>query len=74
MPAHITKTHPVDGRVRTMRFDLLEQDEFERRYLMHRRGEITIDEAFPMLSRNAREFIKSGMTIDEWEKEYGNKV
>jgi hypothetical protein len=57
-----------------MRFDLLEQDEFERRYLMHRRGEITIDEAFPMLSRNAREFIKSGMTIDEWEKEYGNKV
>ncbi len=57
-----------------MRFDLLEQDEFERRFLMYRRGEITIDEAFPMLSRNAREFIKSGMTIDEWEKEYGNKV
>jgi len=57
-----------------MRFDLLEQDEFERRYLLYRRGEFTIDEAFPMLSRNAREFIKNGITIDEWEKEYGNKV
>jgi hypothetical protein len=74
MPAHITKTNPVNGRVRTMRFDLLEQDDFERRYLMYRRGEITIEEAFPMLSRNAREFVKNGITSEEWEKELENKT
>lgn len=74
MPARITKTHPINGKVRTMQFDLLEQDEFERRYLLYTRGEFTIDEAFSMLSKNARYFIKSGMTVDEWDKEYGGRV
>lgn len=74
MPAHITKTHPVTKQIRTMQFDLIEQDEFERRYLMVARGEFSLDEAFPMLSKNAKEFIKNGLTIDEWEKYYGNKV
>lgn len=71
MPAHITKTSPINNQVRTMQFDLLEQDEFERRYLMYSRGEVTIDEAFPMLSRNARYFIKSGVTLKEWDEYYG---
>ena len=74
MPARITKTNPINNQIRTMQFDLLEQDDFERRYLMYRRGEITLDEAYPMLSRDAREFIKNGVTLEEWEKYYGNRV
>lgn len=53
-----------------MQFDLLDQDEFERRYLMYSRGEFTIDEVFPMLSKNARYFIKSGLTLKEWDQHY----
>ena len=65
MPAHITKTSQYTGRVRTLRIPQYEQDEFERRYLMWKRGEFTIEEVFPDISRMALDFIKTGATKEE---------
>ena len=74
MPARITKTNPINNQIRTMQFDLLDQDDFERRYLMYRRGEITLDEAYPMLSRDARNFISCGLTLEEQDDYFGNNI
>ena len=71
MPARITKTSPFTDRTHTMEFDIYEQDEFESRLLAWRRGEKLIQEAFPELTDNAREFIKTGITAEEWVKYMG---
>lgn len=73
MPARITKTSPFTDRTYTMQFDLYDQDEFELRLLAWRRGDKLIQEAFPELSSDAREFIKSGITPDEWRKYMGEE-
>jgi hypothetical protein len=73
MPARITKTSPFTDRTHTMQFDLYDQDEFELRLLAWRRGDKLIQEAFPELSSDAREFIKSGVTPDEWRKYMGEE-
>jgi hypothetical protein len=73
MPARITKTSPFTDRVYTMQFDAYDQDEFELRLLAWRRGDKLIQEAFPELSSDAREFIKSGVTPDEWRKYMGEE-
>jgi hypothetical protein len=54
-----------------MEFDLYDQDEFELRLLAWRRGDKLIQEAFPELSSDAREFIKTGVTPAEWDKYMG---
>ena len=54
-----------------MEFAQYTPEEFERRYTAWRDGRMMIQEAFAELSGNGREFIKSGITHDEWEKESG---
>jgi uncharacterized ubiquitin-like protein YukD len=71
MPAKITKTSPFTNITRTMQFERYDQDEFDSRLLAWRRGEKLIQEAFPELSANAREFIKNGITTEEWDKYMG---
>jgi len=66
--AHITKTSLYTGKVRTLRIPQYEDIDFERRYLMWRRGEFTIEEVFPDLSRMALEFIRTGATKEELEE------
>jgi hypothetical protein len=56
-----------------MEFAAYDQDEFELRLLAWRRGEKLIQEAFPELSSDAREFIKSGITPLEWAKYMGEE-
>lgn len=73
MPARITKTSPFTKITRTMEFNRYEQDDFDTRLLAWRRGEKLIQEAFPELSNNAREFIKSGITSEEWDKYMGGE-
>jgi hypothetical protein len=73
MPARITKTSPFTDRVYTMQFEAYDQDEFELRLLAWRRGDKLIQEAFPELSSDAREFIKSGITPEEWRKYMGEE-
>lgn len=71
MPAKITKTSMLSGVTRTMEFKAYEQDEFDTRLLAWRRGDKLIQEAFPELSNSAREFIKTGITSEEWDKYMG---
>jgi len=73
MTARITKTSPFTNKLHTMEFAAYDQDEFELRLLAWRRGEKLIQEAFPELSDDAREFIKSGITPLEWAKYMGEE-
>lgn len=50
-----------------MQFPQYEQDEFEKRLIAWKKG-MLIQEAFPELSNNAREFILTGATQEEWDE------
>lgn len=71
MPARISKTSPFTDRVHTMEFSYYDQDEFDLRLLAWRTGDKLIQDAFPELSDDAREFIKTGITPEEWDKYMG---
>jgi len=73
MSARITKTSPFTNITRTMQFERYDQDDFDNRLLSWRRGERLIQDAFPELSSQAREFIKSGITSDEWDRYMGEE-
>ena len=51
-----------------MSFPQYEQDEFEQRMLAWKNKGLLIQEAFPEISENAREFILTGVTADEWDE------
>ena len=71
MPARITRTSPLTDIPHTMEFDLYDQQEFEVRYHAYQTGKVLIQDAFPELSDDAREFIKTGITPLEWAKYMG---
>jgi len=58
----ITNKSKVSGKIRSM--DLPVTEEQLNRYSS---GRLTIQDCFPNLSPDEREFIKSGITADEWE-------
>lgn len=68
MAARITRTSSLTGITRTLQFPQYDHDVFERRLLAYERGYMTLDEAFEDASPDAREFIRSGVTVEEWEK------
>lgn len=68
MAARITKTSSLTGITRTLQFPQYDHDDFERRLLSYERGHMTLDEAFEDASPDAREFIRSGVTPEEWQK------
>lgn len=71
MTARYTNTSMLTNITRTMEFKQYTQEEFERRFTAWRSGRLLIQEAFDKLSPDAREFIQTGITPDEWEKEFG---
>lgn len=54
-----------------MEFQQYTQEEFEQRYHAWRSGKLLIQEAFAELSADGREFVKTGITYDEWEQYFG---
>jgi len=72
MPATLTKKSAFSNKTRTMSFPQYEQDEFEKRMLAWKNG-MLIQDAFPNLSDNAREFILTGATADEWDEYFSEK-
>jgi len=70
MTSRITRTSILTNVTRTMEFSKYDQDEFDKRYIAYKKG-MLIQDAFPDLSNDAREFIISGITKEEWELEYG---
>jgi hypothetical protein len=72
MPARITKQSPLSDKWHTLLIEQYEQDEFERRYLAWNHGKMYIQDAFPDLTNGQREFIKTGITSEEWKKYIGD--
>lgn len=51
-----------------MEFPQYTVEEFEKRLLAYNNGHLLLQDAFPELSHSAREFIKSGITDEEWDE------
>ncbi len=58
------------GKWSNMEFDMSEE-EFSERYARWKKGEL-IQNAFPMLNADQREFIMTGVTPEEWKKYFGD--
>lgn len=71
MSAHLTRMSILTGKIATLHFPQFTQEEFERRLAAWERREFLIQEAFPELSADEREFILSGITPVEWNEEFG---
>lgn len=62
----ITRMSALTGVVNTQTLPL-SAEEFANRVLSWKDGAL-IQDAFPMLTADEREFIKTGITSDEWDK------
>ena len=62
----ITKTSPFSGKSKTIEIPMGEK-EYQIAVDKWHKGAM-IQEAFPMLTAGQREFIKTGITEEEWEK------
>ena len=49
----------------------LSHAEFEKRFTLWQSG-MLIQDAFPMLDAGQREFIKTGITPEEWDNMFGH--
>jgi len=49
----------------------MELDVTEAQLMRYSSGRFTLQDCFPNLSADEREFIKSGITADEWEETFG---
>ena len=58
----IKRTSPLTGIERTLEFDVTEEQ------MRAWQSGVLIQEAMPNLSADEREFIKSGITAEEWEE------
>ena len=58
----ITNKSQVSGKIRSMDLPVTEEQ-----MIRYQSGRFTIQDCFPNLSPDEREFIKSGITSEEWE-------
>jgi len=65
----ITRRSPFTGKVHQMEIPLSVL-EFSKREILWQTG-MLIQDAFPMLSAGEREFIKTGITPQEWDAMFG---
>lgn len=71
--ARITRKSMLTNIVRTMEIPEYDQNEFDNRIIAWENHECLIQEAFPNISLTVREFIMTGITDDEWNKEFGEQ-
>ena len=57
----------INNIPRTIEFPQYSQEEFEKRMIAWKNGNLLIQEAFDKVSANGREFILTGITGDEWD-------
>lgn len=62
----ITRISPFSGKVNSMDLDITE-DQIQAFTVG-----ATVQTAFPNLSADEREFIKTGITPEEWESHFGS--
>lgn len=65
----IARKSPFTGKVSQMNLPISEE-EFNRRATAWQNGTL-IQDAFPMLDASQREFIKTGITPQEWDNMFG---
>jgi hypothetical protein len=61
----ITNKSKISGKIRSMDLDVT-QEQLNR----FNSGRFTLQDCFPNLSPDEREFIKTGITADEWEETF----
>lgn len=59
----ITRTSQVSGVTRTLDLDVT-----EAQLAVYNEGRTPLQDCFPHLSSDDREFIKTGITAEEWEQ------
>jgi hypothetical protein len=69
--AIITRRSPFTGRIHQMEIPMSVL-EFSKREILWQTG-MLIQDAFPMLDADQREFIKTGITPEEWDAAFGNE-
>lgn len=62
----------ISGITRTIKIPQYTQDELDKRLKYWKQSNALIQDVFPELNESQREFILTGMTDDEWEKEFGS--
>jgi len=66
--ARVSRESLLTGVIRTMELKKYSQEEFDRLWYAYNEGKIaSLEEAFPLLSPNAREFLKTGTLLNEWD-------
>lgn len=65
----ITRRSPLTGKVNRMEIPLT-PNEYGKRVALWQTG-MYIQEAFPTLTPVEREFVKTGITAEEWENVFG---
>lgn len=63
----VVKKSELTGKINTMNLNVT-QDQIRR----YRNGEDLIQNIFPQLSTGEREFIKTGITPEEWKATFGD--
>ena len=58
----IVRTSQVSGITRTLDLDVTEEQ-----LALYSLGQVAIQDCFPGLSADEREFIKTGITAEEWD-------
>jgi hypothetical protein len=67
----ITRRSPFTGKVHRMEIPLTPK-EYGKCATLWQTG-VLIQDAFPMLSADQREFIKTGITPEEWDAAFGEE-
>jgi len=62
----ITNKSKVSGKIRSMDLNVTEEQ-----MVRYNSGRFTLQDCFPNLSADEREFIKSGITAEEWGEIFG---
>lgn len=69
--AEFVKQSPLTGLYHRVHIPYYTQDDFELRYNAWKDGRCLIQEAFPELSADVREFLRTGITPQEWADNIG---
>lgn len=69
MHARVVRKSVLNGKTRTMEFKKYSQEEFDRLLFAYQEGKFaSLNEAFPLLTEKAIEFIKNGTLPNEWDE------
>lgn len=68
----ITRTSAFTGKEHTMELDVTQED-LDRCWSLNPNGSEHIQDVFPHLNSEEREFLKSGVTQEEWDEVFGDE-